>query len=383
MKVTVTLLSNNEFFKKISNKLKYTLELFSKNIALIVIFFIFTMFLMLISKYIKIPKEILNIATNFREPEPLDYGMKDIISISGIFNAKNYLVKEKQIVNEEIIDVKQANLMKLDELAQGKDELTVFANKNIDVQITQDTDSLQRVSVSNMRILNYSDKRQIDYENLIKGVVNLTKSSDKILIYNTHTSESYANSEDYQFEYSGVRRSRDANYNMLSVANEFMLNLKYKGFNVTHNTTPHDYGTYDSAYARSRITVKSELEKSPDIGISIDLHRDAIADLDFRPSVNINGVNVAQCMFVMGVGYDDESNPYYEDNLKLALKLQYIADEIYPELFRPMIIRNSVYNQDLNKYSILIEVGASGNTFDEAYYTTRCLTNLLNIIYKD
>lgn len=383
MKVTVTLLSNNEFFKKISNKLKYTLELFSKNIALIVIFFIFTMFLMLISKYIKIPKEILNIATNFREPETFDYGMKDIISISGIFNAKNYLVKEKQIVNEEIIDVKQANLMKLDELAQGKDELTVFANKNIDVQITQDTDSLQRVSVSNMRILNYSDKRQIDYENLIKGVVNLTKSSDKILIYNTHTSESYANSEDYQFEYSGVRRSRDANYNMLSVANEFMLNLKYKGFNVTHNTTPHDYGTYDSAYARSRITVKSELEKSPDIGISIDLHRDAIADLDFRPSVNINGVNVAQCMFVMGVGYDDESNPYYEDNLKLALKLQYIADEIYPGLFRPMIIRNSVYNQDLNKYSILIEVGASGNTFDEAYYTTRCLTNLLNIIYKD
>ena len=231
MKVTVTLLSNNEFFKKISNKLKYTLELFSKNIALIVIFFIFTMFLMLISKYIKIPKEILNIATNFREPETFDYGMKDIISISGIFNAKNYLVKEKQIVNEEIIDVKQANLMKLDELAQGKDELTVFANKNIDVQITQDTDSLQRVSVSNMRILNYSDKRQIDYENLIKGVVNLTKSSDKILIYNTHTSESYANSEDYQFEYSGVRRSRDANYNMLSVANEFMLNLKYKGFN--------------------------------------------------------------------------------------------------------------------------------------------------------
>ena len=383
MKVTVTLLSNNEFFKKISNKLKYTLELFSKNIALIVIFFIFTMFLMLISKYIKIPKEILNIATNFREPEPLDYGMKDIISISGIFNAKNYLVKEKQIVNEEIIDVKQANLMKLDELAQGKDELTVFANKNIDVQITQDTDSLQRVSVSNMRILNYSDKRQIDYENLIKGVVNLTKSSDKILIYNTHTSESYANSEDYQFEYSGVRRSRDANYNMLSVANEFMLNLKYKGFNVTHNTTPHDYGTYDSAYARSRITVKSELEKSPDIGISIDLHRDAIADLDFRPSVNINGVNVAQCMFVMGVGYDDESNPYYEDNLKLALKLQYIADEIYPGLFRPIILRNARYNQDLNKYSILIEVGASGNTFDEAYYTTRCLTNLLNIIYKD
>ena len=48
-----------------------------------------------------------------------------------------------------------------------------------------------------------------------------------------------------------------------------------------------------------------------------------------------------------------------------------------------MIIRNSIYNQDLNKYSLLIEVGASGNTLDEAYLATRCLSNLLNIIYKD
>ena len=168
----------------------------------------------------------------------------------------------------------------------------------------------------------------------------------KILIYNTHTSESYANSEEYQFEYSGVRRSRDANYNMLAVANEFKNNLSNKGFNVTHNTTPHDYGTYDSAYSRSRITVQEALSRNPGYGLSIDLHRDAIEDLDFAPSVNINGVDVAQCMFVIGVGYDDESNPYYEENLKLALKLQYIADEVYPGLFRPMIIRNSVYNQE-------------------------------------
>ena len=60
-----------------------------------------------------------------------------------------------------------------------------------------------------------------------------------------------------------------------------------------------------------------------------------------------------------------------------------LADEVYPGLFKPMIIRNSIYNQDLNKYSLLIEVGASGNTLDEAYLATRCLSNLLNIIYKD
>ena len=48
-----------------------------------------------------------------------------------------------------------------------------------------------------------------------------------------------------------------------------------------------------------------------------------------------------------------------------------------------MIIRNSVYNQDLNRYSLLVEVGASGNTIEQAELATRCLTNLLNIIYKD
>jgi len=47
-----------------------------------------------------------------------------------------------------------------------------------------------------------------------------------------------------------------------------------------------------------------------------------------------------------------------------------------------MLIRNSVYNQDLNRYSLLIEVGATGNTLDEAYYATRCISNLLDIIYK-
>ena len=48
-----------------------------------------------------------------------------------------------------------------------------------------------------------------------------------------------------------------------------------------------------------------------------------------------------------------------------------------------MYIRNSVYNQDLNKYSLLMEFGATGNTIEEVMLSTRCIANLLNIIYKD
>lgn len=385
MKVTVAFLSKrNSICGKKDFNIKNLFLKFTDNIFKIFIFFVIVLALGLFQKIVKIPKGILNLATNFRLTEEFNFGMKEMVAMNGIFNVKNYLVGAKhEEIKEEVNPTKEDNLRKIDALAEDKNDVSVFAGKNINFEITENGENLQRISMENIRILNYSRKRDIDYKKLVEGVVNLTKSSDKILIYNTHTSESYANSEEYQFEYSGVRRSRDANYNMLAVANEFKNNLSNKGFNVTHNTTPHDYGTYDSAYSRSRITVQEALSRNPGYGLSIDLHRDAIENLDFAPSVNINGVDVAQCMFVIGVGYDDESNPYYEENLKLALKLQYIADEVYPGLFRPMIIRNSVYNQDLNKYSILIEVGASGNTFDEAFYATRCLTNLLNIMYKD
>ena len=95
------------------------------------------------------------------------------------------------------------------------------------------------------------------------------------------------------------------------------------------------------------------------------------------------GYKVASLMLVMGIGYDGEYNPYYMENLKLALQIQILANQIYPGLFRPMIIRNSVYNQDIKSNSFLVEVGASGNTLDEAILATRCLSNLLNILYKD
>jgi stage II sporulation protein P len=228
-------------------------------------------------------------------------------------------------------------------------------------------------------ILNYSSNRNIDFESIISKDVILTKKSDKILLYSTHTSESYTNSENYKFEYSSVMRSLDAKYNMISIAKELNQNLLKKGFSSIHNTTPHDYGAYTGAYLKSRETVVNALTNMGSAGIIIDVHRDAMEDLTFRPVANINGIQVSQLMFVVGIG----DNKYWEDNLRLALKLQEIANNIYPGLFRQIVIRDSTYNQDLNKYSMLVEFGATGNTIDEVKLSTRCLANLLNIIYKD
>ncbi len=329
-----------------------------------------------------INSNIVALASNARISGENELNISSIKNIYPLFNSNNYIIKEK--LNNEVISVTNENKYgyELIDNITTDEAVSVFSNKrNLNINVT-DSPDLERISIDTMKILNYSTLRGINYQELYNKTITLTKISDNILLYNTHTSESYTNSVKYKFDYTGTYRTTDSNFNMISVARELEKNLKEKNVSVIQDTTPHDYGTYTSAYARSKITVKDSITKNGNFGIAIDVHRDASGDLAFAPKVNINGIDVAQCMFVVGVGTDKNRNPYYSDNLSLAIQLQLLADKIYPGLFRPMYIRNSMYNQDLNRYSLLIEVGATGNTLDEAYYATRCISNLLNIIYK-
>lgn len=387
MKITAVFLSKKNSNKKniINNIKKQNNNIVNFKLSKIIYIIVVIFGIIVLAKYIPVSPNVIYFASNFRQAEGKNVKISDVLNIYGIYNKGNYIFDESiPIEKAEKLDPQKDAIEILDNIVKDKNEQSVFEEKNgTNVEITENSENIQRINLNKMKILNYSSKRDLDFKTLATSNITLTKKSDKILLYNTHTSESYANSENYKFEYSGARRTLDANYNMLSVAKKFKENLDSKGFEVIHDTTPHDYGTYTSSYARSRITVKSTLATMGNAGIIIDVHRDATSDLDYRPVVNINGVQVAQCMLVMGVGSDVTNNPYAEDNLKLAFKIQQIADEVYPGLFKPMIIRNSIYNQDLNKYSLLIEVGASGNTLEEAYLATRCLSNLLNIVYKD
>ena len=326
---------------------------------------------------------LLRFSTNFRQAEESDLEIADLISVYNMYNQGNYIFEK--IEQEEIQKAEKPSteIEIIDSLAKEAETMDVFGKKDVTVTVTDETSTLQRVNVDTFKVLNYSGKRNIDFASLLNSDIVLTKKSDKILLYNTHTSESYSNSEKYKFEYTGTMRTTDANYNMIVIAKELSKNLTQKGFECVQNTTPHDYGTYTSAYAKSRVTVQNALTQINGAGIMIDVHRDAAGDLSYRPVVNINDVQVAQVMLVMGVGTSSVPNENWEENLKLALKLQQLADKVYPGLFRPMYIRNSVYNQDLNKYSLLMEFGATGNTIEEVMLSTRCIANLLNIIYKD
>lgn len=382
MKITATFFGEKK--ESLLNIEKSSKKLLNNiSIYIYIVFGIFS--ISFFAKYISISPKILNFATNFRQADKKEFELADVLNIYSVYNKDNYILAENQILEkaEEEKNPLQNSLEIIDGEANEKTEEEVFGIKKPEATITKENDTLQRVTLGTMNILNYSSKRDFNFSELGTSSITFTKKTDKILLYNTHTSESYTNSENYKFEYTGIMRTTDANYNMLSIAKELKNNLNEKGFECTHDTTPHDYGTYTSSYARSRITVKNALQNMGGASISIDVHRDAVADLTYAPSTEIKGIKVAQLMFVMGVGSDTTKNPVAEDNLRLALKIQQIADKVYPGLFKPMIIRNSVYNQDLNKYSLLVEVGATGNTIEEAKLATRCLANLLNIVYKD
>lgn len=186
----------------------------------------------------------------------------------------------------------------------------------------------------------------------------------------------------YEYEATGNYRTTDLNYSVARVGTELTNYLKEKGFNVTHNTTYHDYPAYSGSYARSLNTLEGLLE-GKNTQLVFDLHRDAVGSSDeYAPTIKINDNYVAQIMFVIGTNGGGLEHPNWVQNLKMAVKIQEKANEMYPGLFRPIIIRNSRYNQHLTNGSSIIEVGATGNTMEQCILSMQCLSNVLAEICK-
>ena len=61
----------------------------------------------------------------------------------------------------------------------------------------------------------------------------------------------------------------------------------------------------------------------------------------------------------------------WQDNLRLAVAVEERLMQSYPTLMRPITLRNYSYNQSVCPGSMLVEVGAAGNSLDEAIYAAR------------
>lgn len=193
----------------------------------------------------------------------------------------------------------------------------------------------------------------------------------QVLIMHTHTTECYEPYETGYYDENRSTRTTDAENNMTLVGTMIANELAKNGIGVIHDTTVHDYPSYNGSYDRSRETVKNILEKYPSVKIVLDIHRDAIEREGERiaPVAEINGKKAAQIMIICGCDDGTMDMPDYTENFKLACLMQSGFERDYPDLARPVLFDYRHYNQDLTTGSLLIEVGGHANTLEQAKYS--------------
>lgn len=209
--------------------------------------------------------------------------------------------------------------------------------------------------------------------------IDLSTGGSKILIYHTHSQETFADSDnDPSTSIVGIGRYLTE-----------ILNNKYK------IPTMHHEGVYDlingkldrsEAYEFAKPEVEQILAENPSIEVVIDLHRDGVADTTHLVT-EINGKPTAQIMFFNGLSRTrvngdlaGMANPYLQDNLAFSLQMKIVAETKYPGFARRNYLRGYKYNMDLMPRMLLIEAGAQTNTVEEMRNAMEVLADLLNSV---
>ena len=191
----------------------------------------------------------------------------------------------------------------------------------------------------------------------------LTDEGPQILILHTHGSEAYTPTAGTDVVWSGNLRTTDSRYNVVQVGDEMADVFSEAGISVLHDRTLYDYPEYAGA-------IESYLAQYPSLRFILDVHRDAIEDgqgNQYKVVSTIDGVGTAaQLTLVVGSDGSGLPHPNWMENLKLAVALQEDLLTSYPTLMRPILLRNSRYNQHATTGSLLVEVGAAGNSPEEA-----------------
>lgn len=212
--------------------------------------------------------------------------------------------------------------------------------------------------------------------------IEFSETEPKILIYHTHGSESFSDSN-----------GADKEETIIGVGDTLAELLEQ----TYHIKTYHDRSLYDmingkldrsKAYTYAGNNVTKILEKYPSIEVVIDLHRDAVRE-GTRLVTDIDGKRTAKIMFFNGLSRTAKNgdisylkNPNKEDNLAFSLQMQLAAASKYPGFTRKIYLKGYRYNLHLKPRSLLIEAGAQTNTKEEVKNAMIPLADLLYTVLK-
>lgn len=212
---------------------------------------------------------------------------------------------------------------------------------------------------------------ELDLQALLAAPLHFDASADGplILIVHTHATEAYTPEEGAEYESWGAYHTLDVSQSVVQVGQALADRLNANGIETLHDTTLHDALGYDDAYERAAGVISAYLEAYPGIQMVIDVHRDAAEDAagnQVALLTQIDGAPAAQLLFVVGTDLGGLEHPNWRGNLALALQLQSYCEGVTPGVFRTLCLRRQRYNGHLTPNSLLLEVGAAGNTLPQA-----------------
>ena len=82
-------------------------------------------------------------------------------------------------------------------------------------------------------------------------------------------------------------------------------------------------------------------------------------------------------MLVVGTDGSGMHHPNWQENLAAAIKLQILLEKQAPGITRPILLRAQRFNHDLSAGAMIVEIGAAGNTFQEAMGAVEYLAQAL------
>lgn len=290
-----------------------------------------------------------------------------------------------------------------EEIGQDEEVNKKEEENNTEMNETTDTDSVttsgnvaaleKKVVINRMKLQEFDYLRQnfyqvdntttigsdqLDANKLLAKDLKLKSNvkGPQILIYHTHSQEGYKDTT-----------PGDASMTIVGVGDylETLLENKY-GIEVLHHKGVYDMPNRDNAYSNALPDLEKILRENPTIEVVIDLHRDGVPE-NRHLVTEVNGKPTAKLMFFNGLSRTTAQgellylpNPYIGDNLALSFQMQLAAAEYFPDLTRKIYLKGYRYNLHLCPKSMLVEVGAQTNTFEEARNAMEPLAAILSYV---
>mgnify|MGYP003290576207 CR=1 FL=1 len=260
-----------------------------------------------------------------------------------------------------------------------------YANSSNDGKIISADYSKQNATseYDGIYLRNTTLNQEINIEEYLNKQVQafVTENKPTVLIYHTHTTETYE-LLDRNF-YTNERNTRSANpsENMVRVGEEICKVLEEKGYKTIHDKTVYDE-SINGAYDRSRANISKILKDNPSIQIVLDIHRDSIYQKDnskVKTVTEIDGRKAAQIMLITGCEDGNVTDfPNWKKNLTFAVNLQEKLKNDNKTLVRPLMFCSRKYNMDLTPCALSVEIGTDANTLSEAVYSAWLFANSLS-----